>query len=63
MNTTGACDCVQSLAGALGGVATGQGLVDGSTPAPIVDCPWCGMPSVEPELADVTAFSGPPARS
>lgn len=27
------------------------------TPAPpIASCPWCGKTSVEPELADVTAF-------
>jgi len=49
------CDCAESLAGALGGSTSDEAL--NATPAaPIASCPWCGKTSVEPELADVTAF-------
>lgn len=60
MTAFGCCDCAQSLAGALGGAATAtwSNHIAGSAPAPIVDCMLCAMPSVEPELADITAFGG-----
>jgi hypothetical protein len=58
MSVISTCDCAASLAGALGGSMLGDGLAGPPPASPIADCPWCGVPSVEPELADVTSFAG-----